>query len=294
MRRSIIPLAWCLFVGSTASAGTAFPGLPIETAPVASDKTMSLAELDRLVAAERQRLEAVARPQPQPAAPTAPPAPPPGRLVVTEGITTAIAVGLGHVNRLRTPFAAFRVLHQSSATISKQGAALYVTPADARPLTVFIEDKQPPHRAIGLLLRPHAELPPVQVALEMEGAPQAGSIRSESGTSAFPDHIRDLLRRIAMGQLPAGFTRHPADVASTPDCGMPGISVEALAVVASHDYRIVLSRVRNETAMTLAFDESACADDQTLAVATYPEQWLVPGGMLSLMQVRAVAGEATP
>lgn len=289
----VLPLL--LSSASAAPAGEGFPGLPIDHAPVELSPTLTIAEIDRMVANERQRLEQEVNREQAPDQADSGPVPelPPGRITVSEGITTAIPVGLGHVNRLQTPFASFRVLHQSNATLSKQGQALYVTPVDARPLTLFIEDKRPPHKAIGVLLRPHPDLPPIQVALELDGVAATAPATGRSG-GGHVDQVSELLRRIARGELPPGFMRHPAHGADTPDCRWPGLVIEPIAVVSNRDYRILLTRVRNDTAMALAFDESRCADEQSIAAATFPEQWIVPGGMVSMMLVRANSRGPTP
>lgn len=277
--------------GLSRASELAAPGLPIKPAaatpaatPTAApaENVLALDDIDRLVAEERARLQSV------PAVATsmrlAPPVVPPPRVEVAIGVTSTLSVGLNQVNRIVAPFNDLRVQHQSNATAKKQGSVVYITPTDTQPFVVYLEDKTDPTRTIGLLLRPHPDMPPVQVALDLPGyVPSAPVLEAPEA----PDHIagvRRVLRDLAAGQVPQGYALRgfgPGD--PEPRCVIPGVLVRPAQVVSGGTLVVVVAHIENTSAGDIALEEAACADDAVVAVAAYPYTELAPGQAGELM-----------
>lgn len=284
---------------SIAGSATAqsLPGLPI--APVANPSAntpasapaeeLTLVDLDRLVAAERERLAGVAEPTNRAASVPATPVPdlPPAELDVSVGKTVSLGLGLQQVSRIQAPFAELRIQHQSTASIKKQGSVVYISPADTTPFVIYLEDRHDPNRSVGLLLRPHAALPPVQVRLNLPGVIQATPIVvTEPVSAGHQARIRSVLRAIVLEQVPAGFSQAPIqDHDPIIDCQIPGLQFEPLAAWHGTDMSVLTARVDNVSVGVIAIDESACATDQVLAVAAYPDTELWPGTSSELLVV---------
>lgn len=290
---------WCLLMCNALSVLAQVPPATIPVRPVASEAApnpekdvLALADIERLVALERERLGPIAQGSmaQTPSSPTfqteSAPDLPPNQMLVSEGITLAIPVGLGHVNRLRAPFEAFRVLHQSTATVKKQGASLYVTPIERHSFAVYLEEKAPPHRSIGLLLQPHPALPPVQVALNWEGTPGLTDAEHNGPVDDHVAQLRHVLRTLALGRTPTGMVMRPVqDWEHAPDCGIPGLQVDPLRVVQGAEFRVVIFRASNLSAAPLEIREEACWIPGVLAVAAFPESILPVGGHSELFLV---------
>ncbi|MBK8284931.1 MAG: type-F conjugative transfer system secretin TraK [Ahniella sp.] len=289
-------LKWCLLLISPSlwAADLSPPSLPIRalepnqtTEPTPNPDVLALADIERLVAAERTRLGTLPQVSPVgPAAESPAPALPPGQIAVTEGVTLAFPVGMGQINRIRTPFREFRVLHQSTATVKKQGHSLYVTPLDGQPFAVYVEDKDPPHRTIGVLLRPHGSLPPVQVQLTLSGTPTSTTTQSAGPVETHFARLRQTLRTVAQGLVPQGFfERMPRSDDPEFGCAIPGFRMQPDRVVEGSELLVLITHVTNQSIETLEIDESVCVAPGLLAVATFPDAVVAAGGHTTLMQV---------
>ena len=298
---------WCLFLLFAPSLWAQDPSpsslpirVPVQAASPEAESgpdVLALADIERLVGAERARLEALSEAQVEHSYPSPIPELPPGDMSVTEGVTLAIPIGLGQINRLRTPFREFRVLHQSTATVRKQGSALYVTPMDALPFAVYLEDKDPPNRTIGLLLRPNVSLPPVQVQLALSGFAAETSAAASGPVEPHVGRLRQVLRSVAQGLTPAGYVeRLPRSDDPLASCAIPGLSMQRDHVIEGVELLVLVFRVTNQSAEAMAIDEAACAAPGLLAVATFPDVVVPAGGNTISMQVyrRTVGLSASP
>ncbi|WP_170113353.1 TraK domain-containing protein [Ahniella affigens] len=279
------------------------PGLPI--APVANPtatvpmqspaEELSLADLDRLVAAERERLASMPASghTPTNGQPTPVPDLPPPELDVSVGKTVSIGLGVQQVSRIQSPFADLRIQHQSTASIKKQGSVVYISPADTTPFVIYLEDRHDSNRTVGLLVRPHAALPPVQVRLNLAGASLASPvIATEPVSAGHQARIRSVLRAIALDAAPSGFSAAPISDLDPPiTCRIPGLHIERQNAWHGSDMTVLTARADNASAGIIVIDESACANAQVLAVAAYPDTELWPGTSTTLMVV--VHGEAS-
>lgn len=311
MLQRILTLALSLGSLTTLHAQT-LPGLPIAPVqaatqaeldaaiadPAASDE-LSLEALDQLIAAERQRLAEVAgaaHGNSKPVAAMPIPELPPAELDAALGKTLSMGLGLQQVSRIQTPFAELRIQHQSTAAIKKQGSVVYVSPADSTPFVIYLEDRNDPDRSIGLLLRPHATLPPVQVRLNLPG--QTEAIPMAPTSTNVPGHlarIRTVLRTLVLGATPGGFSQAQASAQDPPiDCRIPGLRLSVNSAWHSSDLTVLKARADNVSAGVLSIDESACASPQVLAVAAYPDTELWPEEGTDLLVVFRAGAEMSP
>lgn len=291
---------WFLMaLAAGASAGSApaeadpvFPGLPIATQSVgAGDPTsapvgdLALADIERLVADERARLQST--PVSGPAVTSG--AVPPSIVDVTGGTTTTLDIGLSQLNRIAVPFGDFNVLHQSSASVQKQGHAIYVSASEPLPFSVYIEERVPPHRTIGVLFRPVPGMPPVQVALMWSGRDTGLAYDAEDNTTVngdFVSRIRTLLEQVARDGQPEGMTpRAHRHGDPDPGCRIAGLFVKPTDVLVDRDWMVLVGQAHNLGAMPVDVREEACAGPGVLAVATYPVQHVDPGQRTRVMWV---------
>lgn len=282
----------------------AVPGLPIKlpsqpAADVPAQKAIAaepatisqpaaqldLEDIDRLVAEERARLGDAIPSSPSKTLPA--PSVPKPKIDVEFGRTVSISIGLAQVNRFVAPFKSIRIQHQSSATVRKQGEVIYVSPSDTTPFALYIEDQTDPRRTIGLLLRPHPDVPPVQVELSVPGfVASAGPVSRDKA----PSHIlalRSVLRDLASGDIPTGYSlaAFAPDLHPAPRCAVPGLSVVPAQVVSGAELMVVIARIENTSSGTLELDEPSCADRDVAAIAAWPSAVLSPSGTAELMLV---------
>ncbi|WP_170113484.1 TraK domain-containing protein [Ahniella affigens] len=290
---------------STARADQmAVPGLPIklQSQPAANSKTQSstttgtatisqpgaqldLDDIDRLVAEERARL-GTAVPS-SPGRPLVAPTVPKPKVDVEFGRTVSISVGLGQVNRFVAPFKAIRIQHQSTATVRKQGEVIYVSPTDTTPFALYIEDQSDPRRTIGLLIRPHPDVPPVQVELSVPGYVAAAGPISRGKAPSHILALRSLLRDLATGEIPPGYSlsAFEPDLYPAPRCAVPGLAFVPSQVVTGGEMMVVIARIENTSSGVLELDEASCADRDVAAIAMWPSALLPPSGSAELMFV---------
>jgi len=271
-----------------------FPGLPISTPPVGVDdkafapvNDLALADIERLVAEERARLQS--NPVSGPAVTSG--AVPPSIVDVTAGTTTSLDIGLSQLNRIAVPFADFNVLHQSTASVQKQGAAIYVSASEPLPFSVYIEECEVPNRTIGVLFRPVPGMPPVQVALAWSGvvstlANDAGVGEHSANGADWDSRIRTLLEQVARDGHPDGMTQRSRTHGDPDvDCRIAGLFVKPTDVLVDREWMVLVGQAHNLGAMPVDVREDACVGPGVVAVATYPVQHVEPGQRTQVMWV---------
>src|SRR5438445_5368714 len=137
--------------------------------------------------------------------------PPPAELTLKPGVTEVIPISIGRMNRLITPFSDPIVQTISNAEIKRQGKVLNVATDQPAAVSLFVMDRNDPDHALSITLMP-ASIPPVHVTVHMEGyTPKPVSRDTEKTTSnpaatAYVDAIKALLRGVALGKVPDGYS----------------------------------------------------------------------------------------
>ncbi|RQA86862.1 hypothetical protein IPC475_28675 [Pseudomonas aeruginosa] len=140
-------------------------------------------------------------------------------VVVASGTNTLIPISRGQINRLVTPFDNPHIQTVSEAEISTSGNVIYVTTQDEKPVTMFVTPEDDESVAISLTLLPQG-VPPIQANLILaknvqglaSGMPitsstnYSGQARKWERSQPYMDTLRSLMREMALGKLPRGYS----------------------------------------------------------------------------------------
>lgn len=209
----------------------------------------------------------------------------PLRIVAEPGVNHIVTVATGHLNRVITPFEKPKVrTTAANATIQVSGNVVYVAPGDETPVTMFITDSEDESLAISLTLAPR-RIPPREIELLLAAgaggiAGAAMPMRADKWERADPyvRTITKLLRTIALGRLPPGYSLGPGAPRNPPACVQPGLSFDFRQEVMGHNFNVAIARVTNVSRQTVELVESNCMGDaRVAAVAAWPRVMLAPG-----------------
>jgi conjugal transfer pilus assembly protein TraK len=209
--------------------------------------------------------------------------PPPPELTVKPGKNEVLAIALGHLNRLVTPFANPVVKTTSDATTSIDGTIVYVATEEPRPITLYVMDAGAPDQAMSLTLIPRSILP-VEVKLYLEGikpgrpASNLDAVQWET-SQPFVETIKSVFRSLAQGEVPPGYGLSDALAPSIalPRCAIPGVLLRPMQVLEGGTMTVVVARAVNDTIDPIEVNEAGCAAEGVLAVAAWPASFLEPG-----------------
>ncbi|MDX1296690.1 MAG: type-F conjugative transfer system secretin TraK [Pseudomonas sp.] len=228
------------------------------------------------------------------------PAPRPGKpvetrqdVVVASGTNTLIPISKSQINRLVTPFENPNIQTVSSAEISTSGNVIYVTTENDQPVTMFVTPEDDESVAISLTLLPQS-IPPIQANLifaqsvpgvaggipALGGQAYSGTARKWERSQPYMDTLRSLMRELAMGSLPRGYSfgvlQHGDSI---PACAQPAITYDfsKSQLIQGHDFRVYVAVAENISAKTVEFDHGACTHPHRAAVSSWPHEMLEPG-----------------
>lgn len=215
-------------------------------------------------------------------------------VIVASGTNTLIPISRSQINRLVTPFENPNIQTVSAAEISTSGNVIYVTTENEQPVTMFVTPEDDESVAISLTLLPQS-IPPIQANLILgqsvagaagSGQPVMGS-KAYSGTARkwersqpYMDTLRSLMRELAMGSLPRGYSFGALNSGDTiPACAQPAISYDfsKSQLIQGHDFRVYVAVAENVSAKTVEFDHGACSHPNRAAVSSWPHEILEPG-----------------
>lgn len=215
-------------------------------------------------------------------------------VIVASGTNTLIPISRSQINRLVTPFENPNIQTVSAAEISTSGNVIYVTTENDQPVTMFVTPEDDESVAISLTLLPQS-IPPIQANLILgqsvagaagSGQPVMGS-KAYSGTARkwersqpYMDTLRSLMRELAMGSLPRGYSFGTLSSGDTiPACAQPAISYDFTKsqLIQGHDFRVYVAVAENISAQTVEFDHGACSHPNRAAVSSWPHEILEPG-----------------
>lgn len=218
-------------------------------------------------------------------------------IVVTPGVNTIVPAALGHQNRIVTPFEDPEIHSVTEADIQVQQNVVYVAPQDEKPVTMYINPKGDQSVAISLTLAPQ-KIPPVQATLTVK-SPSAGkaaggvvaggdadsrrytgSARKWEQTQPYMDTVRLIMRSLALGKMPTGYTMTSITVQTkVPVCQQDGLSTSFSRGqwLQGHNFNVFIGVAKNTTNEPVIFDEGKCSHPNLAAVAVWPNNMLEAG-----------------
>lgn len=134
----------------------------------------------------------------------------PTTLLMTPGVNELIPVALGHLNRIVTPFESPQVRTTSDAQTQIKGNVVYVATDKESPVSLYITPPGQEAPALSVTLVPR-RIPPREITLAIDGQqwPIKGVVNRKAATwetaQPYVDNLRDLLRRLALNELPQGY-----------------------------------------------------------------------------------------
>lgn len=215
-------------------------------------------------------------------------------VVISSGTNTLIPISRSQINRLVTPFENPNIQTVSAAEISTRGNVIYVTTQDDQPVTMFVTPEDDESVAISLTLLPQS-IPPIQANLifgqsvagaSASGMPAigasaySGAARKWERSQPYMDTIRSVMRDLAMGNLPRGYSFGVLQNGDTiPACAQPAVTFDfsKSQLIQGHDLRVYVAVAENISARTIEFDHGACSHPHRAAVSSWPHEVLEPG-----------------
>ncbi|MEC4720475.1 type-F conjugative transfer system secretin TraK [Noviherbaspirillum sp. CPCC 100848] len=181
-----------------------------------------------------------------------------------------VYVSTDFTNRIATPFAAPKMIDQGDLNVDYVGQSVYVTVNSTKPSAVFVTGSNPNDPVVSLTLVPK-NLPPQTINLQLDTpAPSySGSdVREEAPTgNAYTDRIKFLMRQVALGKAPEGFSLGKLPRAAA---RMGDIVVFPESRYSGPTYDIYKYRVETTTPNTIELDEGSFYTEGVRAVAFYP------------------------
>jgi conjugal transfer pilus assembly protein TraK len=217
-------------------------------------------------------------------------------VVVSSGTNTLIPISRSQINRLVTPFDNPNIQTVSSAEISTSGNVIYVTTEDDQPVTMFVTPEDDESVAISLTLLPQ-KIPPIQANLifgnsvqgmtpgaaqgpSYSGSAYSGTARKWERSQPYMDTIRSLMREMAMGRLPRGYSFGALQSGdSIPACAQPELNFDfsKSQLIQGHDFRVYVAVAENTSAKTVELYHGACSHPHRVAASSWPHEILEPG-----------------
>lgn len=248
------------------------------------------------------------RPEDLPAVPAAYVAPAPRRpsapvetrqdVVVSNGANVLIPISRGQINRIVTPFEDPQIQTVSEAELEVANNVVYVTPTDDMPVTMFITPQDDEGVAISLTLLPQS-IPPIQANLlftqavpgsatgangeavnALGGVGYRGQAKRWERSQPFMDTLREMMRDLAMGNLPRGYTFADMPTGTRiPSCNQAGVNYDFsnAQFILGHDFRIFIAVAENQSSQNMEVSHAACTHPNRAAVAVWPHEILEPG-----------------
>lgn len=216
-------------------------------------------------------------------------------LTMTPGVNQIIPVAVGHPNRIVTPFGTPEVISTSLTGTSGQDGScgevcikdnvVYVATDKEHPVTMFITEKGSEAQALSITMVPR-RIPPREVFLKLSGQTLAAgaytSPKAERWEQSQPyiDTIRDVFRKLALGEIPQGYTltETPNNIAP-PVCQQPGLNVGFAGgqMLMGHNLSVFVGVANNVSGDALEFLGAACGDWDVAAATSWPLNVLEPG-----------------
>lgn len=217
----------------------------------------------------------------------------PTTLLMTPGVNELIPVALGHLNRIVTPFESPQVRTTSDAQTQIKGKVVYVATDKESPVSLYITPPGQEAPALSVTLVPR-RIPPREITLAIDGQqwPIKGVVNRKAATwetaQPYVDSLRDLLRRLALNELPQGYDiRLAGQTDTSPKCFQPGLKFgfKQGQIVTGHYFTVYVGLVESFADEQIEASEIACHVPDIVASAYWPRNILLPGEKTELYVV---------
>lgn len=172
-------------------------------------------------------------------------------------------------NRISTPFAAPSVIDKTNVSIKQDGSSLYISPKVQNPFVIYIKGEDPGDQVISLTIVPQ-DIPSQTIVLQSD----VSTVMRQQKTDSYSQQIVDMLRRIAAGKAPEGFSeaRMPNSVAANGDLAIiPQVRYSG-SWVDIYRYLVV-----NNSREAVELSETSFYQKGVRAVSIFPNLVLQPG-----------------
>ncbi len=204
-------------------------------------------------------------------------------LEMSPGVNEIVPIAVSHLNRLVTPFEDPIITSSNNATYEIRENVIYIGTETTSPVTLYITESGSEDAALSLTLIPQ-KIPPRQFSIRIKNASGIGiplqSKKAKNWETSQPYLItlENLLRDLALGKVPAGYSFLDKPDGVMPQCRQNGIDVKfGLQTVAGHYFTVHIGLAQNNTTEVIEFDEDACSDWDIAAVSAFPNLVLQPG-----------------
>ena len=187
-----------------------------------------------------------------------------------------IYIAQGQLNKISTPFESPIAIDSTGATLKTVGQDIYIQPTSEAPLTVYVTNGGQ-GQSIGLALVPSPSLPAQTIVLMPDTPSGSAAVKAEAEEIVAGDYvsrITGLVKTLALGKTPAGFTRSrlPASVITGKE-----LVIEPQQKYSGSTYDLYAYKVRSISISPLEMREEAFYSDAVRAVAFYPSALLQTG-----------------
>ena len=205
---------------------------------------------------------------------------------MTPGVNELIPVALGHLNRIVTPFESPQVRTTSDAQTQIKGNVCicgHGTKNHRFHFTSLRLVREAPALSVTLVPR---RIPPREITLAIDGQqwPIKGVVNRKAATwetaQPYVDSLRDLLRRLALNELPQGYDiRLAGQTDTSPKCFQPGLKFgfKQGQIVTGHYFTVYVGLVESFADEPIEASEIACHAPDIVASAYWPRNILLPG-----------------
>lgn len=219
-------------------------------------------------------------------------------ITVEPGVNEIIQIAEGHPNRIVTPFKAPRVVTTATASVETSENVIYVAPASAGLITMFLTETGDESVSISLTLQPK-KIPPRELRLALPLGvliPKADETQvrhARSGSSrAYVARAGDVFDDLAKGRVPDDFAFSQEAPSPFPLCTVDNgyeVSFAKGQYLLGEGQEIYVGVVRNGGAAAAAFQEPWCYSEGVVAVALWPRASLLPGEYAEIYLARRIA-----
>lgn len=206
-------------------------------------------------------------------------------LVAVPGQPLSIPIAIGVLNRIVTPFEDAVV--QTAAAEGKplsDGPVILIAPGDAQPLSIVVSEKVDPKQAMLITLVP-TQMAARDVTVQIQGfqpkkassdGSKAGSSNTQDAGSPRATRIKGLMRDLAKGRIPSGFSLGKGSGAAAP-CTLPGFMATEAQLLTSSTLSIKVFSVLNLSTQDNELDPRGCSNPEHIGSAAWPLSRLRPG-----------------
>lgn len=207
-------------------------------------------------------------------------------ITVKPGVTQMVKISKDYLNRLITPFPnpILPTVADIDYTISDN--IVYITPKTDKPFSVFITDKSNQKDSISVLFVPDSILPR-EINFHLEGYDSKADFLTTdalaqianmngSTTDSYNQQIVNVMKNLAKGNIPNGYTLNELNKAKAPQCKFTLMDSNPMQMLETTNRRIFIYKVTNRAANTQSILENACYREGVVASAAYPYVNLEP------------------